>query len=112
MLNEKFKHHAWFKDKNMIVKEFLDYVLSNGDFHIKTKTQCNDNLLEQPKIEYYLSDNRYSMKLGYQERNYLAEHSGYFKTRLPQVNPNYMMAIIAVNGEPIADTHDIVYFSR
>jgi len=114
MLNKKFKHHSWFIKSNMTVKDFLDYVLSNsGDFYITTKNKFKtNNLFDEPEIEYRLNDGRCSMKLEYQERNYLAENNDYFKTKLPPVNKNYMMSIISANGEPIDDIHDIVYFSR
>ena len=114
MLSKQFKHNHWFKGDEMTVKQFLDYVLEhNGDFIIKTKqTLKSDNLFDDPITEYYLSDRRYSMKLDYQERNYLALHDDYFKSKLPQANENYLIAIIAASGEPIADTHDVIYLSR
>lgn len=113
MLNDQFKHRAWFIGETMTVKQFLDYVLSNGDFTITTKSKADSNdLLSEPVTTYYLSDRRYSMKLDYQERNYLASKDEYFKSKLPKVTENYMMAIIAKCGEPIEDIHDIVYLSR
>lgn len=33
MLEQKFKHKVWFKNTNITIKEFLDYVLDHsGDF--------------------------------------------------------------------------------
>jgi len=114
MLNKKFKHNTWFKNSDMTVKQFLDYVLAhNGDFIIKQKKKFDsDELFSDCKTEYHLTDRRCSIKLDYQERNYLALNSEYFKSKLPQANENYLMAIIAASGEPIADNHDIVYLSR
>lgn len=114
MLRNKFKHNTWFNNSDITVKQFLDYALEHsGDFIIETKTHANsDNLLENPSIEYYLSDRKYNFRLDYQERNYLALNNDYFKFKLPKANGNYMMAIIAKSGEPIDDDHDIVYLSR
>ena len=114
MLKKPFKHHAWFKGKTMTVKEFLDYVLSHsGDFTVVSKASLrSNNLFDDTISEYRLTDGRYSMRLDYQERSYLAEHSEYFASKLPPMNPNYMMAMIAANGEPIQSDHDVVYLSR
>lgn len=114
MLDKNFKHSAWFKGESITVKQFLDYVLSHStDFIIKEKSKANSSdLFAEPEREYYLSDRRYSMKLGYQERNYLAEHDKYFRSKLPPVNKNYMMAVIAVSNEPIQYDGDLVSFSR
>ena len=114
MLDKNFKHPAWFNGERMTVKQFLDYVLSHsGDFIIKEKSKATaSDLLADPEKEYYLSDRRYSMKLGYQERNYLAENDEYFRSKLPQVNKNYMMAVIAVSNEPIQYDGDLASFSR
>jgi len=114
MLNKTFKHSAWFKGESMTVKQFLDYVLSHsGDFIVKEKSKAiASDLLADPEKEYYLSDRRYSMKLGYQERNYLAEHNEYFRSKLPQVITNYMDVVIAASNEPIQYDGDLVSFSR
>lgn len=114
MLKKRFKHHAWFKEKEMTVKQFLDYVLSNhSDFAIceKRKLMGND-LLAEPVTEYFLTDGRYKMKLGYQERNYLASKSEYFKNRLPTVNPKYLEVVINANGEPLRYEKGLIEFSR
>jgi len=114
MLDKNFKHPAWFNGESMTVKQFLDYVLSHsGDFIIKEKSKANaSDLFAEPEKEFYLSDRRYSMKLGYQERNYLAEHDEYFRSKLPQVIKNYMDVVIAASNEPLQYDGDLVSFSR
>lgn len=83
MLENRFKHHAWFKDKKMTVKEFLDYVLDGGDFGIKTKYKSDSlELFSAGSYDYYLTDNRYSYKLNVYEAEYLSAHSEFFRERL------------------------------
>lgn len=114
MLNHTFKHHAWFLGEHMTMKQFLDYVLSvPGDFIIKVKTRADANdLFATPKEEYFLSDRRYTLKLGYQERNYLSEHSTYFQSKLPTFQEHYLNVIIAANNEPLCFDGDLVAFSK
>lgn len=84
MLEQKFKHKSWFKDSNITVKDFLDYVLQHsGDFFIKVKnTLKTDNLFDIPLATYYLTDNRYSYKLNIEECKYLSDNNNYFKSKL------------------------------
>ena len=84
MLEHKFKHKAWFKNSNITVKEFLDYVLEHsGDFFIKVKNNLDtDNLFDSPTTTYYLTDNRYSYKLDAEEITYLTDHDDYFRNKL------------------------------
>jgi len=112
MLSDNFKHKYWFIGQELTVKEFLDYVLTHdGDFGIKQKSKVKD-LFDNPDIDYYLCDGRYTYKLGYQERNYLAKNSKYFSHRLPKFIDNYMNVIISANNEPIKDNISYVEFSR
>lgn len=100
MLSSIFKHSCWKLNGTITVKEFLDYVLMHsGDFTIKQKNKPTDLLLNKPDIEFYLTDRRYSYKLGFQERNYLAQHDPHFASLLPPFQENYMCAIIAASNE-------------
>ena len=84
MLNKKFNHKHWFKDSNITVKDFLDYVIAyNGDFFIKIKMKSKGNILfsDLEKI-YYLADNRYTYKLNLEESKYLSDNNEWFKKEL------------------------------
>lgn len=89
MLNRKFRNSTYFIDRDMTIKQFLDYVLNcYGDWTIiKKPIIATDKLFELPDYEYYLtcydgSRTRGRYKLGEEERAYLSEHSEFFKERL------------------------------
>lgn len=111
MLDNKFKHHAFFKGKDMTVKQFLDYVVHNsGDWIIEVRQTMNEvELFSDYSPSYYLSDGRYGYKLGYQERNYLALSNDYFESKLPPVDRGYMMVVMTIGGEPIEHAYDVIY---
>lgn len=85
MLDRKFRHKHFFIDQEMTVKEFLDYVLKCGDFHIKVKYKSvSNNLFDNPEKIFYLvcDESKYTYKLNQDECNYLAEHNNYYKKKI------------------------------
>ena len=84
MLNERFKHHAWFKGQKITVKQFLDEVLEHdSDYIIKVQYKSDEGgILFAGSYAYYLTDRRYSYKLNMQEAEYLSAHNEYFRERL------------------------------
>lgn len=85
MLQNKFKHRAWFKGEHLTVKDFLDYVVSRDGcsyFSVRSKFKSESGSLFDGDYEIYLTGEGGRYKLDTEDQAYLAEHNEYFRKRL------------------------------
>ena len=85
MLQNKFRHRAWFNGSSMTVKDFLDYVASRDGysyFSLRSKFKSKEGSLFDGDYEIYLTGEGGSYKLDAEDQAYLSEHNEYFRERL------------------------------